>query len=386
MSDLQELLHDAKVIVCVGSGGVGKTTTSALLGMEAARRGRKVLVMTIDPARRLASSLGIADLDHAVQRVDLSAYGEASNAVHGELYATMLDMKKAFDAIVERYAADETSRQAIFDNRFYRFFSTSLAGAQELSASERLFEVVDSGDYDLVILDTPPTTNALDFLEAPHRYFDALDSSVLHFVMQAGSAMRGGRLGNLANQLILRGLGRFTGTELFVELADFFTHFSGLFEGFRERTRATASLFSHDATRFVIISAPDPATMGEALYFRSRLERYDVRLGAVVVNRIHPSLRDNPLTQASPQAIADALLTLPGAAIHGRPRLEQLAYALRQSALEFQDLADRDREVLSALETSVASSAPVVAVPLLATDVHTLEGLDRLRQHLFPST
>ena len=168
----------------------------------------------------------------------------------------MLDMKRTFDSIVDRYARDARARDAILENRFYHHFSTSLAGAQELSASERLHEVTEAGDWDLIVLDTPPATNALDFFDAPGRFFDALDTKALQWVMQAST---GGLMG-MGAQFLLRTLGRFTGGEFFEELGVFLRHFSGLLDGFRERTASTARLLAAPTTRFVLVTAPDPAT------------------------------------------------------------------------------------------------------------------------------
>lgn len=378
---LRDLVHEASVLVSVGSGGVGKTTTAALLGLEAALAGRRVLVMTVDPARRLANSLGLDEMKDEVQQIDLAHLDPAPG---GELHATMLDMKEAFDAIVTRHAKDEATRDAILGNRFYRFFSTSLAGAQELSASERLYEVVASGEWDLVVLDTPPTANALDFLEAPLRFFDALDSAAFQWAIQAGQlAARGGvGLLHFGTHLVTRTLGRFTGEEFFAELSSFLGHFSSLFDGFRERTRATSELLTSPTTRFVIVTSPDPLTVEEALYFRERLAEHRVHLAAVVVNRVRPFLQRNALVRDEPTALVDALHAIEGAAMIGRPLLERLARAIVRNAREIDVLAARDRGVVADLVERTAP-APVCTAPLYAHDVHTLDGLDRMRKDLF---
>lgn len=377
----QNLIADSRVVVCVGSGGVGKTTTSAVLGLEAAQQGRKVLVLTIDPAKRLANSLGVEGLDHEPQKLDIS---DANPAAGGELWATMLDMKQAFDAIVEAEIDDPEAREALLSNRFYHFFSTSLAGAQELSASDRLLDVIRQGRWDLIVLDTPPTSNALDFLEAPHRYFDALDGSVMQFISQVGSSLSKSKgAPSIANQLLLRGLSKITGTELFIELALFFQHFSPLFEGFRQRTRETAQLFSDAGTQFVIITAPDPDTVQEAIFFRERLGHYDVNLGGVVVNRMRPALVDNPLLDGGALVLAEAMGKIEGAALIGDTLLERLARRLIENATEFDALAARDREVVGELRETIGVEVPLVPVPLLSTDVHSLSGLDNLRRLIF---
>lgn len=373
MSALSHALDGARVVVCVGSGGVGKTTTAALVGIEAARRGQRVLVMTVDPARRLATSLGVRGLDHDEQRIELGAFVDV--APGGELWATMLDMKRTFDAIVERTSPNAQTRNAILNNRFYHFFSTGLAGAQELSASERLFEVVSDGRWDLVVLDTPPSTNALDFFDAPNRFFDALESKAVQWIMQAST---GGLLG-MGAQFLLRTLSRFTGAEFFTELGAFLSNFHLLLDGFRERSAETEALFRAASSRFVLVTAPDPATVDEALRFRDRLASRDVRLSAVVANRVRP--------EQPPAAAALGVDALESALRASVPELggaaPQLAVRLHAHAEELAALGRRDRAMLDALQAAVGPDVPMVRVPLYPTDVHSLAGLARMRRDLF---
>lgn len=369
---LGRVVEGARIVVTVGSGGVGKTTTAALVGLHAARAGKKALVMTVDPARRLANSLGARGLDHELQEIEVEG-------ASGELWATMLDMKRTFDGIVERYAHDAQARDAILTNRFYHHFSTSLAGAQELSASERLHEVTESGSWDLVVLDTPPTSNALDFFDAPGRFFEALDTKALQWVMQAST---GGLMG-MGAQFLLRTLGRFTGGEFFDELGVFLRHFSGLLDGFRVRTESTSRLLAAPSTRFVLVTAPDPATVREAMAFRESLAGRDVRLSAVVANRVHRRVAGVDRYE-SMQELAHALEpALPEAQPVERMRL---ATRLLDTARDLAKLADHDAEMLVELERALSSggvSVPIVRVPLYARDVHSLEGLERMRGDLF---
>ena len=370
-SALGAVVDGARIVVTVGSGGVGKTTTAALVGLHAARAGKRVLVMTVDPARRLANALGARDLDHELQRIELA---DAS----GELWATMLDMKRTFDSIVDRYARDARARDAILENRFYHHFSTSLAGAQELSASERLHEVTEAGDWDLIVLDTPPATNALDFFDAPGRFFDALDTKALQWVMQAST---GGLMGMGAQFLfapralhrrrVLRGLGVFL------------RHFSGLLDGFRERTASTARLLATPTTRFVLVTAPDPATVREALAFRTTLARREVRLSAVVANRVHRRVANIDHFD-SMQSLAAGLEPLLAEAAP----VERMRLATRhlETARDLAQLADHDAHTLAELGDALAvggARVPIIRVPLYARDVHSLEGLERMRADLF---
>lgn len=377
--ELARIVADSRVIVSVGSGGVGKTTTAALIALHAALNGRRALVMTVDPARRLANSLGVSGLGHDIQRVPL----DTELASGGELWATMLDMKHTFDAIVERYAPDPGVRAAILENRFYHFFSTSLAGAQELSASERLYEVVDGGEYDLVVLDTPPTANALDFLEAPVRFFDALDSAAIQWVITATGFARGKGLIGVGTQFVLKTLGRFTGQQFFEELGEFLFHFSGLLDGIRDRSHATQRLLQDARTRFVIVTSPDPATIDEALHFRERLDGFGVHVGGVVANRTHRRFTGNQFADAPITTLVDALAGIPGSQVLGRPVLTHLARVLLENARAFDRLAVRDDETIAALRRGIGGDAPVVRVPMYATDVHSVPGLLRMREDLF---
>ena len=375
MSTLDHLLEGTRVVVSVGSGGVGKTTTAAITALHAALRGRRALVMTVDPARRLANSLGTDGLGHEVQRI-------AVPDAPGELWATMLDMKHTFDGIVERYSADQETADRILGNRFYHHFSTSLAGSQELSASERLFEVVESGEYDLVVLDTPPTANALDFLDAPVRFFDALDSAAIQWVIAATGFARGRGLIGMGTQFILRTLGRFTGQEFFEELGEFLFHFSGLLDGIRDRSDATQRLLRDDETRFIIVTTPDPATLEEALSFRHRLDDFGVHVGGVVINRTHRSFGENAYTDLPLTNLTEALLAIPDTH-EDRGDTARVARALLDNARAFDTLAERDERGLQALRDSLGADVPVVRVPTYASDVHSIDGLLRMRTDLF---
>ena len=384
MTTLSELIATRRVLVCVGSGGVGKTTTSAIIGLHAALRGRRVLVMTIDPARRLANSLGIEGLDHEIQQIDLSAYDDLGREPGGALWATMLDMKSAFDSIVDRHIKDPAERKAIDSNRFYRFFSTSLAGAQEMSATDRLLDVIDSGQFDLVVLDTPPTTNALDFLDAPSRFAEALDSETIRWFIEAGGrATRGGKLLNVGTGMVVRTLGKFTGTEFFTELGDFLYHLNSVLTGFNERSRLTRSLLSDASSAFVIVTSPDPSTAREAAWFRKRLAEFNVRLGALVVNRVRRPLAHEGLLAAPVNVITDRLLAISGADLIGRPLLTRIAGHLLTNATQFNELARRDAATIDDLRREIGADVHVATVPMYAADIHSLSGLERVRRDLF---
>ncbi len=383
MSVIDTVVSESSVVVVVGSGGVGKTTTSALLAMHAAISGKRTVVMTIDPARRLANSLGVDGIDHEVQRLDLSAFEEFGVEVKGEMWATMLDMKSAFDGIVERTVENPKERDELLQNRFYQFFSTSLAGAQELSAAERLLEFAESGEWDLIVLDTPPTANALDFLEAPNRFFDALDNDTIRWFIAAGgkAAKRGGSWVSGSRGLIMRTLGRFTGAEFFSDLGGFFSHFSAVLLGFRDDAKRTQTLLRRPDTSFVIVTSPDPQTSKEAMFFRKRLADYEVRLAALVVNRVREFGAGGALARDN-EALTDAMMQVEGADLIGRPIIERIAKHLRSNSDQLRALAERDSATVDELRALLPTDSQLVTVPMYATDVHSLLALERVRRDL----
>ena len=259
----------------------------------------------------------------------------------------MLDMNTAFDSIIARHVSDEKDRAAIHSNRFYHFFSTSLAGAQELSATDRLLDVVRSGRFDLVVLDTPPTTNALDFLDAPTRFAEALDNDTIRWFINAGSrAVRATQLVNVGAGMIVKTLGRFTGVDFFHELGDFLFHLNKVLVGFKERSEETQQLLSGDRTAFVIITSPDPATVREAGFFRARLDEYRVKFGAVVVNRVRQLLPEDAPIDLDVEALTERLMALPSSEMYGGPMTARLAASLRSNARNFNGLALRDRRTI----------------------------------------
>lgn len=386
-----ELIADRQLVVCAGSGGVGKTTTSAVIGLDAAIKGRKVLVLTIDPAKRLANSLGVDTLDDSPQQIPLEQFEQVGVEATGELWAMMLDMKKSFDHLVNRYSANEENRQEILNNKIYKYFSTSLAGTQEYAAAERLLELHTEGDWDLIVLDTPPTTHALDFLEAPTRLADAVENRAIQWVYKPNllTGRRGLGLFSAGTSYVVKALGKFTGADFLDELAVFLRNFSTMFEGFGERGYKAHELLVSDKCTFVIVTAPDPLQLDEALYFYEQLgKKQRVAVGGFVVNRVHPDWVSQGDARKGALGIVEDLsraqtLHLEEDAHLSEEELADLAEHLRENTDNFAKLASKDSGSLSRLRESIERTLPIVQVPYFAQDIHSLEGLNRVRQAIF---
>lgn len=391
-SPLDDLIRDKKIVVCVGSGGVGKTTTSAVLALHAALHGRKVLVLTIDPARRLANSLGVQALDNDERPIPIHDFpaDDAPTEQRGQLFAMMLDMKRSFDRVVERYAPDEATRDKILKNKLYKHFSTGLAGTQEYSAMERLHSIYTEGDYDLIIMDTPPTVHALDFLDAPIRMAEAVESSALQWLYKPSVAA--GKFGfglfNMGSSYVLKTISRFTGGEMLNQLGDFLVNFNAMFEGFGTRARQVREILSSNHTLFLVVTSPDPATVDEARYFRDRLHEERIPFGGFLVNRVHKPYVPRDVLRTDGATIAQRFRDWATHNPHldlssDAAALDTLGDQLVQNAAEFQILADLDAQTLEALRERTHNEVFIQEVPFFNTDIHSLQGLDRVRRHLF---
>ncbi|MCJ0868418.1 ArsA family ATPase [Streptomyces sp. AP-93] len=286
--DVDRLLDDpqTRIIVCCGAGGVGKTTTAAALGVRAAERGRKVVVLTIDPARRLAQSMGIDSLDNTPRRVS----GVSENGNGGELHAMMLDMKRTFDEIVEGHSDPERAA-AILANPFYQSLSAGFAGTQEYMAMEKLGQLRARDDWDLIVVDTPPSRSALDFLDAPGRLGSFLDGKFIRVLM--APAKVGGRAGmkflNVGMSMMTGTLSKLMGASLLKDVQTFVAAMDTMFGGFRTRADATFQLLQAPGTAFLVVSAPEPDALREAAYFVERLAAERMPLAGLVLNRVHGS-------------------------------------------------------------------------------------------------
>jgi anion-transporting ArsA/GET3 family ATPase len=355
VTDLHEHLHDAAVIVCCGSGGVGKTTTAAALGLEAAHMGRRAVVVTIDPAKRLADALGVpGGLSNDPVRLPIEA--------PGELWALMLDTASTFDGLVRANAEDAEQAERILANRFYRNVAGSLSGTQEYMAAERLHALHRDERFDVVIVDTPPTRNALDFLDAPNTLARFIDHPLFKMLMLP--TRRGLKVLNLAAQPVLKTIGRVVGGDVLADAIAFFQAFSGMETGFRERADEVIALLASDVTRFVLVASPRADTIEEAQYFAGRLERGGLTVHAVVVNRATPTFGELPAKR--PRAAAQA--------------------ALWDNLRDLQATAATERSHVDALlgHGAMPPAVHTSFVPTLPGDVHTMDALEAIRFHLFP--
>ncbi len=371
--DLDGLLADrsTKVLVCCGSGGVGKTTTAAALALRAAEMGRRVVVLTIDPARRLAQSLGLEELDNEPRTVPGALRHDAGHAAAGELQAMMLDMRRTFDEMVAGHTTPDRA-QAIFDNPFYQTISSSFSGTQEYMAMEKLGQLTATGAWDLVVVDTPPSRSALDFLDAPQRLSSFLDGRMIRLLAAparaGGSALR--RLVGSTFNLFAKAVSTILGGQMLADASAFVQAFDTLFGGFQERADKTYQLLRAPGTSFVVVAAPEPDALREASYFVERLSAEKMPLAGLVLNRTHPV--HATLSGARAREGAEALEA---------SRSDELAAAVLRLHADRVETAERERRVLGRF-TRAHPSVPIIDVPAMATDVHDLDGLREIGRRL----
>lgn len=385
---LRPLLDSRRVLLCAGCGGVGKTTTTAALGLAAALRGKRVLCLTIDPARRLAQSLGLAEMKTEAQVVRPEVFRGAGLEPRGSLTVMMLDTKSTFDGLISSLAPTTEQRDRIMNNVLYRYISTSLAGTQEYMAMEKLYAVRGDPAYDLVLLDTPPTTNALDFLDAPERLIGAIDSPAMRWFVQAFEKGGGFSLNLLARgaAAILRGIGKLTGSGFLEQIASFVKEINAVFGGWRKRADEVRSALRGNDVAYVLVTTPDPLAVREIRAFAERLKQQGMPRDAFVVNRVHPryGFAGGGLpAESDTSASVAAWLASHGEGLEasGAP---QLAARARQALLDEASVGRRDELHLYALDDDLTEGSVRVDVPAFPFDVHDVGGLARVAAILAP--
>jgi anion-transporting ArsA/GET3 family ATPase len=364
-----ERLEGKRMCIVAGSGGVGKTTTAAALAMGLAAEGRRVAVVTIDPARRLADSLGLEELGNEPRLVDRERFAGHGLQMRGELWAMMLDAKRTFDELIERLAPDERTRDDILGNRIYAELSGAVAGSQEFTAIAKLYELDRSGRFDMIVLDTPPSRNALDFLDAPDRLTHFFEGrAVKLFLAPTGLAAK---VMGRGTGVVFSILKRVTGVDLLTDLGTFFRALSGVLDGFVERAAGVKALLADPATTFLIVTSPQREPVAEAIYFHGKLREAGMPFGGLIVNRVDPGVGD--AAPLDPEALEDEL-----AAGLGAP----LARKVARTVADAQVLATRDAASIALLRRELGDPEPIL-VPHLDGDVHDVDGLVAIHRHLF---
>lgn len=365
--NVADVLADKRVCICGGSGGVGKTTVAAAIAMGEAAAGRKVAVVTIDPARRLANSLGLEDLGNEPQLIDPKLFAATDVDMGGELWAMMLDPKRTFDEVIDRLAPDARTRDDVLGNRIYQQLSTAVAGSQEYTAMAKLYELDQGGDFDLLVLDTPPSRNALDFLDAPDRLTRFFEGRALQvFLRPTGFA---GRIVGRGTGMVFSVLKRVTGVDLLEDLSVFFRSISSLLDGFKERANAVGKLLADPETVFLLVTSPEREPVDEAIFFWRKLKAARMPFGGVIVNRVHHDLLGGLEVEDATSELTAALG-------------EKLATRVAENFRDYHVLAWRDRVNIERL-TAKLEQPRVLTIPHLDEDVHDLEGLARMRRFLF---
>jgi len=366
---MRDVVEYADVIVCCGSGGVGKTTTAAVIGMDAARLGRRVVVVTIDPAKRLADALGLTTgLSSSPQRID----GLGGDAGDGEMWAMMLDTAATFDGLVRTHADDEDQIDRILSNRFYRNMAGAMSGTQEYMAAETLHALHNDDRFDLVVVDTPPSRNALDFLDAPGVLSRFLDHRIFKLAMLPTRS--GLKVFGAAAQPIFKAIGKVVGSDVLADSLAFFQAFSGMETGFRERADDVVALLRAERTAFVVVASPRHDTITEAVWFARQLDDQGVGVAAAIVNRVQPAFGEIEVP-----ADVEAEVSGGGAEATGVTEVG----ALWTNLAELQQIRSAELAALEPL-VELTEPAPIALLPLLDGDIHDLDSLDQVAQHLFP--
>jgi anion-transporting ArsA/GET3 family ATPase len=374
VASLEQLFAAKEIVIHCGSGGVGKTTTAAAAAAEAAiHLGGKVLVLTVDPAKRLANALGLEQFGNVETRVPPEAFAAANVEPRGELWAAMLDTKQSWDDLINRHAPDQKTRDAILANPLYQNLMGRFVQSHDYIAMERLYDIHIAGTYDLIVVDTPPTRNAIDFLEAPARMADFFSSRFLRWLTMPARS----RVVNFASKPFYTVADRILGSQFLEDIAEFFLLFQSMYDGFVKRANAVTRVLADRRTTFVVVSTLESAPVREAEFFISELRARDLHLGAIVLNKVLPQyLLDRQATTAAQRLCSDVPKLAAQVGIDADPaQLERVLHEIGESFLNFQVVAKREAETRSEL---AATPEVVATVPYFDSDIFDLQGLIRL--------
>jgi anion-transporting ArsA/GET3 family ATPase len=359
-----------RIIACCGSGGVGKTSIAATLGIMGALNGRKTLVLTIDPAKRLADSLGIDSFKHEIHRVPREKFLKNGLEPSGELFAMMLDTKRTFDKLISRYASGK-SQKKIFRNRYYQNLSSTLAGSEEYMAMEKLYELYHEGNYDLIVLDTPPTRRALDFLDTPQRLIDLLGHK--YFWKFFRPYLYAGRFSfrffTLLASPVLKSMSQVMGTHVLEDVAEFFNLWDDvLFDGFRKRAEGVQKLLSSSESLFFAVTSPMARPLKEAVYLYEKLAEHHIAFGGFIINRVNSCYAENSSNDSS---------------FSNSPDIDRsLAEKLRINLKKYKDLGGSDASAIEEIKNKTGTNTLIHQVPLFDYDIYDIKGLLKIREHL----
>ena len=378
---IETLLGSREIVVTCGPGGVGKTTTAAAAGaMAASRVGGRVLVLTVDPARRLADALGLKGIGNEVTEVPAKVFTDAGLPLKGSLHAAMLDTKQSWDALIARHAPDEATRDRILENPLYQNITGRFIQSHDYIAMERLYELHSTGEWDLIVVDTPPTRNALDFLDAPARMADFFSSRLLRWLIAPARSS----LLNLASKPFTQIADRILGTQFLSDIAEFFLSMQSMYEGFVDRANAVARLMADERTSFLVVSSSETVPLREAEFFSAELARRKLDVGAVILNKVLPDALSDPGALATAEAIeqrhAELAATLAGPMKVDEAVLDRVLLTVTESYSDFAVVARREA---AARERFASEGATLITIPNLEGEISDMTGLGQLGGYLF---
>ncbi|MBI2340048.1 MAG: ArsA family ATPase [Deltaproteobacteria bacterium] len=368
---MKNILTEKNLILVCGSGGVGKTTMAAALALKGAALGLKTIVLTIDPAKRLATSLGLGELSGEAKSINGKKLSSIFGAPDIHCDAMMLDTKRTFDQLVAKYAPNKEVETKILNNKIYRHLSDMIAGSQEYMAMEKLFELATEGKYDLIVIDTPPTTHAIDFLEAPQKMIDAIGHSMIHLLLKP--AMLAGKSGlkffEKGSRMILKIFDRITGFAFLQDISEMLISFQELLGGFQGRAEEVKKILIQPETSFVLGAACEEKSVREAQFFSERLSALGLPLAGVILNRVHPLYRIKPDEKNEKQKDLASRIGV------------KLAGKMIQCLDQFEPIARRDEAYRKELKKGLTEEQFLTTIPLFESDIHSLEGLYSLTEY-----